>query len=389
MKLDVSRRRALTLGLSALFVFVLAVSGAVASCSGTFVSATRVYLYSDRAGLMMAPGSDVKVQGVVIGRVSAIDLDNNRAKLTLDLDPDRARALPINVGAEIAPTTLFGRKFVTLLPPEQPAAATLSAGSVIDGSKVTVEINDTFQTLLTVLKTVEPQKVNATLTAVETALNGHGGRFGDLMVALDRYLGQFNDSIPTLQRDLPLFADNLDTFAATTPDLMTTMRNLSTTSSTIIEKQASLSAFLLSFTNFGNSGSSLLDSSATPLIGAVQALEPTTRVLAEQSPAFPCFLSALNEARKYLDNGFAGQRPGLNALGTILMGDPPYTYAKDLPVNGADNPPSCYGYPYSGPGGAPVPHTDFNTGTTVYGPVRSPEDLLGNPFAPLIYGLTR
>ncbi|MGW5514360.1 MCE family protein [Nocardia africana] len=388
MKLEVSRRRALTLGLGALLAFVLAVSGAIASCSGTFVSSTRVYLYSDRAGLLMATGSDVKVQGVVIGRVSAIDLDHGRAKLTLDLEPGQARRLPVNVGAEIAPTTLFGRKFVTLLLPEQPAASKLSSGTVIDGSKVTVEINDIFQTLLTVLKTLEPQKVNATLTALGTALDGHGGRFGDLMVSLDRYLGQFNDSIPTLQRDVPLIADNLDTLAAATPDLMNTIHNFSTTSDTIVEKQASLSAFLLSFTNFGNTGSSFLDASGTPLIGAVQALEPTTRVLAEQAPTYPCFLSALNDARKYFERAFGGGRPGLNALGTILMGDPPYTYAKDLPVNGADNPPSCYGYPF-GPGSAPLGHTDFNTGTTVYGPVLSPEDLIGNPFAALIYGLTR
>ncbi|WP_433567251.1 MCE family protein [Nocardia sp. CA-151230] len=388
MKLEVSRRRALTLGLSALIAFVMAVTGAIASCSGTFVTSTRVYLYSDRAGLLMAPGSDVKVQGVVIGRVSAIDLDHDRAKLTLDLEPAKARRLPSNVGAEIAPTTLFGRKFVTLLLPEQPTASMLSAGSVIDGTKVTVEINDILQTLLTVLKTLEPQKVNATLTALGTALDGHGGRFGDLMVALDRYLGQFNDSIPTLQRDVPLIADNLDTLAAVMPDLMATIHNFSATSSTIVEKQASLSAFLLSFTNFGNTGSAFLDSSGTPLIGAVQALEPTTRVLAEQAPSYPCFLSALNDARKYFERAFGGGRPGLNALGTILMGDPPYTYAKDLPVNGADNPPSCNGYPF-GAGSPPPGHTDFNTGTTVYGPVRSPEDLIGNPFAALIYGLTR
>ncbi|WP_431950367.1 MCE family protein [Nocardia lijiangensis] len=388
MKPEVSRRRAFLLGLSALAAFVLAVSGAVASCSGTFVASTRVYMYADRAGLLMAPGSDVKVHGVVIGRVSAVDLDNERAKLTLDLNPGTAQQIPANVGAEITPTTLFGRKFVTLMLPEQPVSANLSSGAVIDGSKVTVEINDVFQALLTVLKTVEPQKVNATLTALSTALDGHGGRFGDLMVALDRYLGQFNDSIPVLQRDVPLLADNLDTFAAATPDFMTTMRNLSTTSNTIVEKQASLSAFLLSFTTFGNTGEKFVDSSATPFIGAVEALEPTTRMLAEQSPSFPCFLSALNQSRKYLERAFGGGRPGLNALGTILMGDPPYTYPKDLPVNGADNPPSCYGYPY-GPGSTPPGHADFDTGTTVYGPVRTPEDLIGNPFAALIYGLTR
>ncbi|MFI7672030.1 MCE family protein [Nocardia sp. NPDC049526] len=251
MTLEVSRRRALLLGISAIAVFVLAWTGAIASCSGEFVASTRVYLLADRAGLLMGPGSDVKVRGVVVGRVSAVEVDNDRAKLTLDLNPGQARRIPANVGAEIAPTTLFGRKFVTLVWPAEPAATTLGAGSTIDGSKVSVEVNDVFDTLLTLLKTVEPQKVNATLTALGTALDGHGTRFGDLLVSTDRYLGQFNEAIPTLRRDVPLLADNLDTLAAVTPDVMATLKNLSTTGTTLVEKQASLSAFLLSFTQFG------------------------------------------------------------------------------------------------------------------------------------------
>ncbi|MEU1994043.1 MCE family protein [Nocardia gamkensis] len=388
MTIKVSRRRALMLGISTLVAFVLAWTGAIASCSGDFISSTRVYLYADKAGLLLGPGSDVKVHGVVVGRVSAVDFDNDRAKLTLDLNPGQAHRIPANVGAQIAPTTLFGRKFVTLVWPEQPVATTLTVGSVIDGAKVPIEVDDVFQALLAILKIVEPQKLNATLTALGTALDGHGKRFGDLMVTTDRYLGQFNDSIPTLQRDIPLLADNLDTFAAATPDFMATMQNLTTTSKTIVEKQASLSAFLLSFTTFGNTGDSFMDASATPFIGAVQALEPTARMFAEQSASFPCFLAGLNEGRKLLERALGGGRPGLNILGTLLFGDAPYTYPKDLPVNGADNPPNCYGYPYH-PGSPPVGHTDFSTGTTVYGPIRGPEDLLGNPFAALIYGLTR
>ncbi|MFE7722675.1 MCE family protein [Nocardia rhizosphaerihabitans] len=388
MRPGISQRRAVLLGISAVVAFVLAWTGAIASCSGDFIASTQVYLYSDRAGLLMEPGSDVKVRGVVVGRVSAVDFDNDRAKLTLDLTPVQAQRIPANVGAELASTTLFGRKFVTLVWPDVPASTMLSAGSVIDGSKVPVEVNDTFDALLAVLETIEPQKVNATLTALGTALDGHGGRFGDLMVTTDRYLAQFNDAIPTLQRDIPLLADNLDTFAAATPDFMNTIRNLSTTGTTIVEKQVSLSAFLLSFTTFGNTGEAFVDASSTPLIGAVEALEPTLRVLAEQSPSFPCFLSALNQDRKFLERALGGGRPGLNILSTLLLGDAPYSYPKDLPVNGANDAPSCYGYPYT-QDSPPVGHTHFNTGTTVYGPIRGPEDLLGNPFSALIYGLTR
>ncbi|MCZ4618693.1 MULTISPECIES: MCE family protein [Rhodococcus] len=388
MRIEISRGRAILLAMIALVCALLVLVGALASYTGVLTPSTRVFLYADRAGLLMEPGSDVKVKGMVIGRVDRVELDDDHATLILELKPEEARKLPSNVGADIAPTTLFGRKFVTLVTPEYPLTSTLTAGSVIDNAKVSVEINRTFQSLLGVLDTIEPQKVSATLTALDTALDGRGERFGDLLVDVDRYLGQFNESMPILQRDIPLLADNIETFAAVTPDFMDTVGNLSVAGNTVVEKQAQLSAFLLSFTTFGNTGTQVLDRSGTPLIRAVDALDPTTRLLAEYSPSYPCFFSSLNQSRRYLERAFGGDRPGLNILGTLLMGDPPYTYEEDLPVNGADNPPSCYGYPY-GPNSAPPGHTDFNTGTTVYGPVLSPMDLIGNPFASLIYGMTR
>ncbi|MBF6278421.1 MULTISPECIES: MCE family protein [Nocardia] len=382
MKLEVSRRRQILVGITALLILSLIVTGAVASYTGAFVPTTRVYLYSDRAGLQIDAGADVKLNGVVIGRVAAVEVDTERARLTLDIDRDKSGTIPSNVDAEIVPTTLFGRKFVSLQWPETPGEGSLAAGSVIDNRKVSVEINDILSALLNVLESIDPEKVNATLTALSTALQGHGRRAGELLVSVDHYLSRFNDSLPTLQRDIPLLADNLDTLAAAAPDLMASIANLTTTAETIVDKQADLSAFLLSFTRLGNSGEAFSDAIGTPLIRASEALAPTARLLAEYSPVYPCFLANLNQSRKYLERAFGSDRPGLNILATLLLGSPPYTYPEDRPVIGANEPPSCYG-------SAPGRHEDFDVGTTVYGPVRTPLDILGNPFAPLIYGLTR
>ncbi|MGY0498217.1 MCE family protein [Nocardia sp. FBN12] len=382
-----SRTKSLTLGALSVTFLVVAALLAVASYNGTFIPTVRVYVHAERAGLLMAPGSDVKVSGVVIGRVGAVELDAEHAVLALELDPDEAAKLPVNVGAYIEPTTLFGRKFVALTMPSDPAVRTLEMGSVIDAATVTVEVNDTFKALLAILRVVDPQKVNSTLTAAATALDGRGDRLGDLLVDIDRYLGEFNNSIPTLQRDIPLLADNADTLAAVTPDLMTTVSNLTTTSQTVVDRQAALSAFLLSFTSFGNNGSALLDKAGTPLVSALDALEPTTGLLAERAPTYQCFLSSLNQSRRVLERALGG-RPGLNIVGTLLMGDPPYRNSADLPVNGADSTPACYDYA-AGPGGPPPPHIDFNDGSHAYRPVREPLDVLGNPFAAMLYGLTR
>lgn len=385
-----SNGRALALAFATLAVIAALVAAAVASYNGVFSSTMRVYLQSERAGLLLVPGSDVKLSGVVVGRVASVDLDprGDGAVIAMDLRSDEAEAIPANVDAVIDPTTLFGRKFVSLVWPADPSPRTVTAGTTLGGSDVTVEVNDTFATLKSILDTVDPKKVNSTLTAVATALQGRGEKFGDLAAGVQTYLAEFNGSMPVLQRDIDLAADNLDTFADAAPNFLDTVQNLSTTSDTVVDEQSQLSSFLLSFTEFGNAGSGLLDTAAAPLVGAASEVAPTTDVLAEYSPMYPCFFSGLNTARKHLEAAFGGNRAGLNVLGTVLMGDPPYTYPEDAPRNDAGAGPSCYGYPF-GPGSPAPGHTDFDDGSNAYAPVEGIGDLVGNPFASLIYGLTR
>ena len=92
----------------------------------------------------------------------------DHARIELAVEEDQLGDLPTNVRAEMEPTTLFGRKYVALTMPEQPAASTLSAGATIDTSQTPVEVYDTFELLVGILDRVDPARVNATLTAVQT-----------------------------------------------------------------------------------------------------------------------------------------------------------------------------------------------------------------------------
>lgn len=374
------------LGFALVMLLVAATAAAIGSYRGIFTKNVRVELVSDRSGLLMDAGSDVKVSNVVVGRVAGVAFDEGQAVISMDIRSEEASRIPSNIGAEITPTTLFGRKFVSLQWPENPSATPIFEHQRIDGTSVTVEINDAFASLLSVLHEIDPQKVSSTLTAASVAIDGRGQKFGDILAKVDRYLAEFNNSIPTLQRDIPLIADNLDTFAAATPDFLATINNLAQTSDTIVGKHTQLSSFLLSFTELGNRGESFVEDSAIPFVTALDALAPTTRLLAERSPSYPCFFSSLNTSRRYLERAFGGDRPGLNILGTVLMGDPPYTYPDDLPVNGADDVPKCYDY---GAGVAPPGHTSFDDGSHAYEPIDSVDDIIGNPFASLMYGMTR
>lgn len=376
-----SRTVYVALGLFLLLLIVGGTSLSISTYRGSFNSSVPVKLHSARAGLMLEPGSDIKMRDVVIGRVSKVELVDNQAEITMDIDETHAAGIPENVTATIDPTTLFGRKFVTLTQPEHPVPTAISADFVIDNSGVVTEVNDLLDSLVTVLRTVEPQKVNATMTALSISLQGRGDHLGELMVELDSYLAEFNGSLPTLQRDLANGAVVADIFARATPELLQTIDQVSTTSETLTDKEQQFNAFLLSFTGFGNSGREFFESASVPLEKSLDALEPTTALLAQYSPMYPCFFESLDQTNRYLERTVGGSdQAGLNILGTLLMGDPPYTYPKNAPTNGATDAPRCYA-PDQAPG-----HTNFDDGSGAYQPARTTEDLIGNPFAQLMFG---
>ena len=111
---------------------------------GTFKSYVTVTLTSDRTGLVMETGAKVKMRGVQVGRVSAIEGGSEPVLLKLEIDKDKIGHIPGNVEAQIRATTVFGAKYVDLIYPSDPVGQ-LQAGQVIRSRNVTVEANTVFQ----------------------------------------------------------------------------------------------------------------------------------------------------------------------------------------------------------------------------------------------------
>ena len=103
---------------------------------GDLTDKNQLTLLSSRAGLVVDPGAKVTYNGVEIGRVSRIGMIDDggadKARLTLDVDPDYLRFIPTNVVAEIRATTVFGNKYVSFSSPENPAPQRISNSDVID-----------------------------------------------------------------------------------------------------------------------------------------------------------------------------------------------------------------------------------------------------------------
>ena len=333
-------------GLLTVLALIMAVVVSVGLFRGSFTESVPVTVVADRAGLVMYPNAKVKLHGAEVGKVDSIEhLPGGGAALHLAIDPDSVPAIPANVGAEISSSTVFGSKFVELVPPAQPSAQNLRAGTRIQGGdKVTVELNTVFEKLVSVLSQVEPAKLNQTLGAFSKSLNGRGQKFGQTLVDLDSALANLNPALDNLNHVLEVSPTVFNAFADASPDLLTTLGNASRLSDTVVDQQSSLDALLLSAIGLADIGTDVLTENRQPLADVVHLLVPTTDLTNQYNPALTCGIAGLLP----LANGPGTPMPGATLLQGFFLGRERYRYPSNLPKVAATGGPQCTDLPNVG-----------------------------------------
>ncbi|MFC5731305.1 MULTISPECIES: MCE family protein [Nocardioides] len=300
--------RLLVAGVVFLTVIALLVWLSIAIYNKTFDNVTTVTVKADRAGLQLAKFGDVRINGVLVGRVVKIDQDGEEAEITLALEPDAAEEIPANVGVHIVPTTLFGQKFVAFMRPDEPDDRSLQDGDVIPSDRVVtnVELSQVLADLFPLLRAVRPADLNATLTALATALEGRGDQIGRTMDQLGRYVGEIDEHLPTLRQDLIALAEVADAYDIAAPDLLDVLDNVTVTSKTITEKARDLDVFFSDLTGLARTTNRLLGDNEQNLIRMGQVTEPVVALLAEYSPEFPCLIRGAANYEPILSKTFEG-----------------------------------------------------------------------------------
>lgn len=314
------------------------VAVAVTQFRGGFTTSVPVTVVAGRAGLMMNPGAKVKLHGAQVGSVAAIhDLPDGHAAIQLALEPARMQLIPANVLVNIVATTAFGAKFIQLIPPERPSPQRLRAGQVLDTGRVTVEINSVFQQLTSVLAKIDPAKLNETLGAMATALNGRGARLGQMFSDLNAFLGKIEPSLPTLSHDIEATAEVSGAYADAAPDLITVADRTTRISQTLVDEQQNLDALLISSIGLADLGNDVLRTNREKLAEVVHLLVPTTDLTNEYHQALTCSLKGMFPLALQPPTPV----PGLEVLGGITLGAERYRYPKNLPKVAAKGGPQC------------------------------------------------
>jgi phospholipid/cholesterol/gamma-HCH transport system substrate-binding protein len=342
--------------------------------AGSFRSYVPVTLTSDRSGLVMETNAKVKMRGVQVGRVAAINSGKNNVSLKLQIDPDQIRYIPANVQAQIQATTAFGAKFVDLIYPKNPSPARLAAGAVLHSTNVTTEVNTVFENLVDLLKMIDPAKLNAVLTAVADSVRGQGERIGEATTDLNQVLLAVNPRTDTIRQDWRAFKNFNDTYSAAAQNILTVLNAASTTSTTVAKESTQLDDLLVNIAGFGNAGTNLLATSKDKLIAAVNNLEPTLNLLDKYSPEYACLFQgatwSLNNGGYYTFGGGDGRSLILDV--GLLFGKDQYMYPDNLPVvaakGGPGGKPGCGSLPDASknfPVRYLVTNTGWGTGTDV------------------------
>lgn len=325
-------------GLITVLIIGLAIIMVAVSFRGDLNSAAPVTVLSPRAGLVMNPDAKVKLRGVQVGAVESLEtLPDGRAVLHLAMDPAQLQQIPANVGVDISSTTVFGAKYVQLIDPVDPSPQAMVPGQVLDASRVTVEVNTVFEQLTAVLATIDPAKLNQTLGAIASAVNGRGHSIGQMLVDLDTYLATIEPGLPALSHDLATAPTVLNTYADAAPDLLTAAGNASRISQSIVDEQHNLDAFLVSMIGLADVGNDVLATNRAALTDAVHLLAPTTDLTSQYNQALYCMMGGLIQAA-YIKQP---QVPGAMVNAGFVLGKERYRYPIDLPKVAATGGPQC------------------------------------------------
>ncbi|KQU07002.1 Mce family protein [Rhodococcus sp. Leaf7] len=356
--------------LLSILLIIGVVAAAYLAYRGTVTEAimpsVSVSVQSDRAGLVMQRGALVKMNGVEIGTVSQVRRSTRGAVIDLRLRGDIAASVPSDVGATIAATTIFGSKMVTLTAPPSPSARPIADGAVIAASSVTVEVNSVFESLTSVLVASQPEKLNTTLGALSTALNGRGRALGTTIENLDTVLGAVTPLVPTLRRDLRSAAVTSGALGDSAPDLVSILASLTTTARTVTDSTDALGPALTSLTGAATDARTVLAENADGVTATVADLVPTTGLLREYSPEFTCFLQGADIARQAAEKVSGGNGRTMLLNSTVLFGVPAYEYAADLPKVAATGGPRCGALPLLSDNDIPAPYVLADTGSNPF-----------------------
>jgi phospholipid/cholesterol/gamma-HCH transport system substrate-binding protein len=341
-----------------LVLLALLVALSIATYAKAFGDHVTVTVQAPRAGMQLNTGGDVRMNGAIVGRVSAVRARGRGADVELQIDGDKAGRIPDTAVARILPTTLFGQKYVELRSSADPGDGHLRDGSVLRTARdaTYTELTDVLDGLEPLLGTVRPGELSVLLHESAKGLDGQGSTIADLIDGGGAYLEDLNRLTPRLERDLRLLEVVSGGYADEAGSLIDLLGQATRVLNTLTEGDR-LAVLLREGARTANAGEALLRASRRNLAEATGLSRPTLELLAEYSPEFPCVIRGFLGVR----DSSAAQVKGRSVEGYFTTGQQVRGYKRQdrLRMGDVGTGPACRGLPDPP---VPYPGVDLDDG---------------------------
>ena len=352
----------------------LAVRGAVAALVAVVVA---VVLVARGAGLLDAGATVTAVLpaqagrvpvhapvhhlGVKVGEVRSSvsgvsgDDDEPGTRIEMLIDPEHASRIPSGVVVRAVPRTLFGDVRLDLVSRGGNGSARLADGDLVqaDRSEEAVLLYDVFTRASDLLVSIEPDRLQVTLTALDRALDGRGGTLGRVIEDADRagrHLSPALEDTADASAGIAYLAADL---AEATPEILETLQEATRLSQIVLDRPDSLGRLLDAGLAVTGSGAVMADRTVD---GAIRVVHDTGVVFDRTARNPHGVIRTLYAMRPMGEAGAAAFSTGRFAITAVP------SFADPMPYGPQDCPryPDLAGSTCSG---APAP--DRDAGLTV------------------------
>jgi phospholipid/cholesterol/gamma-HCH transport system substrate-binding protein len=283
--------------------------------------------FDDANGLLR--DDNVKVAGVVVGKVTGVQIDQGRARVSFTVK-DSVK-VPADSAVTIRWRNLIGQRYLYVYPGR--ASTVLRGGDRITKTRSVVDVGQLFNRLGPILKAVDPQRVNAFLDAIVQALDGNQDKIRqsiDNLAVVAQSLGSRDQAIGRL-------VDNVNTVAGAVNErdaqIRTVLDNLVLISQTFSQNTDVLNNAVTQLGDFSDNFASLLADNRVQLDHIIDSLNAVIAEVKVKLPVLDSVLGGLDEAARRLANNRYGEWLNNNVLCGALF-NPPQVMSNDPCISG-------------------------------------------------------
>jgi phospholipid/cholesterol/gamma-HCH transport system substrate-binding protein len=223
--------------------------------------------------------AQVKLDGVVVGQVTTIRLDNYRG--VVDMAIARNIQLPAGTTAEIRFTTPLGEDYISLHRPAQASGPNLGDGSTLGETQTSSAptIEDTFALLSAVLNGGGLDQLRTIIVELNKAIGGHEPQYRDLLDQLGRLVGALNARTGDIDHALTALNTLSAELNGQSSVIAQGLDNIAPALQVLASEAGDFDALLIHLGRLGAVGSRVIDESRDAFIADVRELGPVVDAL--------------------------------------------------------------------------------------------------------------